>query len=634
MIVLLAILALLGVQDLPGAKPRKTEKPSVKILAVRPDKAEVKPGDSVKVAFDLQIPAPWHIYPAGKKPLFGTQTVFAFQDAEVAGKIEEPPPLLKKEEVIGDIDYHEGKITLTVPLKVGGAGRAGIKGTIKYQICDPNQCFDGETEFSIPTAVAGAAAAPLQNTPDKPKLPWVKVVAVHPQKSKVMVGELFKVSLDLEIPAGHYIYPHAPTKSGKPTLVKVQGGKVLDAYEEPKPKPHTVDGLTYDTLDGAVTMTVPVQLEKGPSPGPIGVQAKLVYQICDEDNCVDNGTSFSFPLEVLAGEAAPTSENFAQYGFTGLILLGVLGGLISLVMPCTYPLIPITLTYFVKQAAGSRSHGLLLSTLYSLGIIVTFTGLGFVMSVALGAGGARTFAADPWVNLVVALLFLAFAGSLFGWYEIQLPFGLGAKLAGGGQRKGAGGAFVLGLLFAVVTFTCTIPIAGTILSFAAGEARFAALLAMLAYSITMSIPFFLMGLFPGMIRDVPKSGGWLTTVKVSMGFVEVALAAFYLSKADQAWDIGVLTRWIILGVYAATCVVVALYLLNFFRRRPGALRILFAAVFLTLGGFAGVGLTGKPLGLAETIIPPPPVHGTTMPRALEDARKQGKPLFIEFTGVT
>jgi len=257
------------------------------------------------------------------------------------------------------------------------------------------------------------------------------------------------------------------------------------------------------------------------------------------------------------------------------------------------------------------------------------------MSVLLGAGGARTFAANPWVNITVAALFLWFAGSLFGWYEIQLPFGLGAKLAGGGQRKGAGGAFILGLLFAVVTFTCTIPIAGTILSVAAGaQQQFAALMAMLAYSVTMSRPFFFMGLFPGMIREVPKAGGWLTTVKVSMGFVEVALASFYLSKSDQAWDFGVLTRWIILGVYAAKCLVVALYLLNFFRRRPGALRVVFAAVFLTMGGFAVYGLTGKPLGLAETIIPPPPIHGTTMAKAMEEARKQKRPLFIEFTGVT
>jgi len=311
-------------------------------------------------------------------------------------------------------------------------------------------------------------------------------------------------------------------------------------------------------------------VEKGPAPGAFEVKAKLAYQICNEDNCFDNATSFAFPLEIVLGEVQPVpKEDSGQYGFIGLLLLGMLGGLISLVMPCTYPLIPITLTYFVKQAAGSRSHGLVLSTLYSLGIIITFTGLGFLMSVLLGAGGARTFAANPWVNITVAALFLWFAGSLFGWYEIQLPFGLGAKLAGGGQRKGTGGAFILGLLFAVVTFTCTIPIAGTILSVAAGGQRqFAALMAMLAYSVTMALPFFCMGLFPGMIKEVPKAGGWLTTVKVSMGFVEVALACFYFSKADQAWDWGVLTRWVILSIYLGTFIVVALYLLHFFRRPP------------------------------------------------------------------
>ena len=638
MSLLLVLLALLAGQDLPGAKPRK-EKPSVKILAVRPEKAEANPGEVVKVAFDLEIPKPWHIYPAGKKPLFGTQTLFEFENAQVDGKIVEPAPLLKKEEVIGDVDYHEGTITISVPVKVKGPGRAEVKGKLTYQICDPNQCYDGDTAFSIALAVKGEAAAPLQSVPDKPKLPWVKVKAAVPQKSKVKVGEAFKVSLELEIPLNHYIYPATAPSTGKPTLFQAAGAKMGGPIDEPKPKSHKIEGEPpYDIHEGTVTLTVPLYIEKGPAPGPFEVKSKLIYQICNEDKCYDNATSFAFPIEIDSGEvtptAAPSSEDFSQYGFTGLILLGVLGGLISLVMPCTYPLIPITLTYFIKQAAGSRSHGLVLSSLYSFGIILTFTGLGFAMSVLLGAGGARTFAANPWVNLVVALLFAAFAGSLFGWYEIQLPFGLGAKLAGGGQRKGAGGAFVLGLLFAVVTFTCTIPIAGTILSFAAGQERFAALLAMLAYSITMSLPFFFMGLFPGMIKEVPKSGGWLTTVKVSMGFVEVALACFYLSKSDQAWDFGILTRWIILGVYAATCLVVALYLLNFFRRRPGALRILFAAGFLTLGGFAGYGLTGKPLGLAETIIPPPPIHGTTMAKALEEARKQKKPLFIEFTGVT
>src|SRR5207245_1868578 len=158
--------------------------------------------------------------------------------------------------------------------------------------------------------------------------------------------------------------------------------------------------------------------------------------------------------------------------------------------------------------------------------------------------------------------------------------------------------------------------------------------AMLANSMTMALPFFLMGLFPGAIKEVPKSGGWLSAVKMSMALIELALAIFYLSKADQTWEIGVITRWVVLAGYTGPWLIVGLYLLNFLRSRPSAVRAAFAAVFFGIGGFFAYGFTGKPLGLMETIVPPPEIHGTTFPAALEEAKRQGKPLFIEFTGLT
>lgn len=204
----------------------------------------------------------------------------------------------------------------------------------------------------------------------------------------------------------------------------------------------------------------------------------------------------------------------------------------------------------------------------------------------------------------------------------------------GGQRKGVGGAFILGLLFAVVTFTCTIPIAATILSLAAGQHRFAAFMAMLFYSMTMALPFFIMGLFPGMIKEIPKGGGWLATVKVTMGFVELALAVFYFSKADQSWEIGILNRSLVLGIWVASCLIVAAYLLHFFKVRPSALRTVVALFFLGFGGYMGMGFTGRPLGILEIVVPPPTLHNTTMPEALAEAKRLRKPLFVEFTGVT
>src|SRR5207248_10416158 len=129
----------------------------------------------VQVAFDLEIPKTWHIYPAGKKPLFGNPTIFKFENADIAGKIEEPPLQLKKEEGIGDIDYHEGKITVTVPMKLKAQGGAvTVKGRIDYQICDPNVCFDNSTSFSFPLTVLAAAKA------EGGGLSEVKVLTVKP----------------------------------------------------------------------------------------------------------------------------------------------------------------------------------------------------------------------------------------------------------------------------------------------------------------------------------------------------------------------------------------------------------------------------------------------------------------------
>src|SRR6185503_3415978 len=235
----LAILILLSGQDLTDFQTGEKD-PTVKVVKVQPEKGKAKPGDIVKVAFTFKISSGWHIYPI--QPLFGKATEFQFDGAEVAGKIEEPTPVRKKEPVVGEVDYHEGTITMTVPLKVAGPGRSEIRGTVKYQIC-AKLCMDGETALRIPLAVEGPAAAAVQSVPDKPKQPFVKVVAVRPDKSKVKVGETVQLALDLEIPAGYYIYPATAKSTGKPTTFQGTGVKRTDDIVEPKPKVHKTEGL-------------------------------------------------------------------------------------------------------------------------------------------------------------------------------------------------------------------------------------------------------------------------------------------------------------------------------------------------------------------------------------------------------
>jgi thiol:disulfide interchange protein DsbD len=674
---LLAILILLPGQDLPGAKKPGKEKPTVQVLAVRPEKTEIRPGEVLKVAFDLEIPKSWHIYPAGKKPLFGNPTVFTFENAEIAGKIDEPAPVLHKEEGVGEIDYHEGKITITVPVKLKAQGGAiDVKGKVAYQICDPNVCVDNSTPFSFKMTVLAEAAAAPGAEPD------LKVLSVRPSKAEVKVGETFNLAVEVAIPKNWHIYPTVPTTTGVPTTFEFPGLEIAGKIEEPKATIEPAKGRVeaYEFHEGMVTFKVPLRLKDGAKPGSLEVKGKLSYQLCDPKVCLPpTEAPLSFPLTVqegkVAGDSTPNAatqaatQELEKSGLSGFFLLAIGGGLLSLVMPCVYPLIPITITYFVKQGAGSRAKSLFLSGAYAIGIIVVFTAVGFLFSIFMGAAGARNFASNALVNIGVALLFFWFTFSLFGLYEITLPSWLTGSLTGK-QRSGVGGAFILGGLFSVVTFTCTIPIAATILAVAsssAGEQRFIGLLAMLVYSVTMAVPFFILGLFPALLTGVRKgSGDWLHTVKVTAGFAELALALFYLAKADQVSGWGVLTRPVMISVWVAVLFLMAFYLLRVFqlkgdeadpepategappaRRQVGVPRMLIALFLVVNAVFVGSGFSGRTLGVWDIVLPvnlEPATNGAgtaqlekhydNLPEAAAEAKRTGKPVFVEFTGVT
>ncbi|MBV8880799.1 MAG: thioredoxin family protein [Planctomycetaceae bacterium] len=676
----------LDAQDLPGAKKPGAGKASVKILAVRPEKTDVAHGDVLKVAFDLEIPKGWHIYAAGKKPLFGLPTKFAFDAVEVAGPIEEPPLKVVNEKGIGDIDFHEGKITITVPVKLKADAKAGpltVKGKISYQICDPNVCVDNSTEFSFDLKATAFAPAPAL----EPGKVEVKVAAIRASKSEVRIGEPFSVSLDLEIPEGWHVYPTSPTTTGSVTELKIPGAEPAGKPEGPAPKTHPAENgqAAYEYYDGRVTLSYPLRLKDGAAPGPLDLPGKLAYQICDATKCIPRKTPVALKLTVLEGKAARAPETDAippaasgpkelQEGLLKFLLVAVVGGLASLLQPCVFPLLPVTITYFIKQGAGSRSKSIFLSVVYALGLILSFTTIGIVFSLALGPDGARIFATKWYTNVVVALLFFWFAFSLFGLYDISLPSWLVGNLTNK-QRQGAGGSFILGTLFSVVTFTCTVPIAGLILAASASSdahTRFMGIVGMLVYSSVMAVPFIVMGVFPSLITTVRRSSGdWLHTVKVTMGFVELAVALFYLSKADTVAGVGVLTRWVMISCWVATLGFTILYLLRVFqlqgdeadpapaddgsaphpvRRQIGVLRMLVALLFGVVAVSFASGYDGRALGWLDGVLPPntegPRTAGGngggepretaigTYDAALAEARKSGKPIFLEFTGVT
>jgi thiol:disulfide interchange protein DsbD len=310
--------------------------------------------------------------------------------------------------------------------------------------------------------------------------------------------------------------------------------------------------------------------------------------------------------------------------------LAASAGALSLLTPCVFPMIPITVSYFTARADEGRSAALRSALVFAVGIIATFTALGLALAVLVGATGAAAFAASPWVNLGLTVLFVAFALNLFGVWQVAVPSTtLTALDARVGRASGIGGPVLMGLLFTLTSFTCTAPFVGTVLVSAAAGHWQMPVVGMLAYSTVFAAPFFLLALVPQWISRLPRSGSWLGTVKIVMGLLELAAAFKFLSNVDLVWHWGVVTRPVVLAAWIGLAAI-AIVVLRF---KPIALVPAAVAVWLTLG------LAGKArLGDLEAFLPPAESHLVwrlnDLPGALALAQREGKPVFIDFTGYT
>lgn len=373
--------------------------------------------------------------------------------------------------------------------------------------------------------------------------------------------------------------------------------------------------------------------------------------------------------KVLTGSAEDIARAKEQ-GLGAFLWLAVLMGLGALVTPCVFPMIPITVSFFTKRPQTTRTRTIRDALLYSLGIILTFTALGLVATLIMGATGVNDIATNPVANIIIAGIFLALALNLFGMFEIQVPASIMNRLNKKAQGDSVMSVILMGLVFSLTSFTCTVPFVGTLFASAAGGEYVWPLIGTAMFAAVFSAPFFVLALFPALMKSLPKSGGWLNAVKVVMGFIEVAAAIKFLSTADMVLQWGVLTRELFLAIWIAVAVLVTLYLLGHFRlphdtpvEKVGPIRVLFAISFLAVGFWLLTGLFGGRLGELDAQIPPTDYsnnHGATLAlapgngggsgqggqaaqaegewvkddfeRALEISRSTGKPIFIDFTG--
>ena len=365
-----------------------------------------------------------------------------------------------------------------------------------------------------------------------------------------------------------------------------------------------------------------------------------------------------------SGAASAELDRVRASGLIGFLLLAIGAGAAALLTPCVFPMIPLTVSFFTRHAE-SRSGAVRAALLYGVAIVATFTGLGVAMSLLVGAAGAQSVAANPWVNAFIGVVFVVFALSLLGLFELRLPGGLVNFFnRQGTERGGVPGILFMGLTLTLVSFSCTAPFVGGLLAATAGGEWFYPVAGMAAFSTTFALPFVGFALFPNALDRLPTSGNWMNVVKVTLGFIELAAALKFLSNADLIWGTGLLSRPLAIALTIVIFAVAGVYLLGKVRLHHeapvesiGSLRLVTAMVFFGTALYMLPGLFGAPLGAIDAYLPPRqvtdatlytaargaggeateselPWHTDDVEAAFAEAKRTGQPLFIDFTGYT
>jgi len=362
------------------------------------------------------------------------------------------------------------------------------------------------------------------------------------------------------------------------------------------------------------------------------------FNACDDKMCtapeVWEYSSLSAESASPLSEASSLSSD-TERSLWLIFLLGLLGGLLAIFTPCVWPIIPMTVSFFLKKGGGLKD-----AILYGLSIVILYVGLGLLVTVLFGASALNEMSTNAVVNIVFFLILVIFALSFFGLFEITLPDSWSTALD---SKARSTGGFLSILLMAftlvIVSFSCTGPIIGTLLVEAAGKSLLAPAIGMLGFAIALALPFSLFAMFPQWLKQAPKSGDWMTSFKVVLAFLELALSLKFLSVADMAYGWGILPRWLFIAIWIVCFLGIGIYLLWNIKSVSTTRKIIRAAVIIPSIAFACYlvpGLWGAPVKAISAFAPPMEIEGRVVFNDYEEgmayARQTGKPVIIDFTG--
>lgn len=535
---------------------------------------------------------------------------------------------------------------------------------------------------------------------------------------KQLSSDEFELQFKATIEPGWHLYSQIETPDGPlPTIFEFEKSSDYELIGKTiEPKPHEAPEPMFDNqmvryFDGSALFRQKIRVLNNK---PVVIKGFIDGMACNESQCqkfsppVDFTFSFkgaensvavegktltpategnnadtlkktevpklALPVNTLTElKAAPVAKEKSSFWL--LFVLGFGGGLVALLTPCVFPMIPMTVSFFTKQSK-TKAAGVRNALIYGVSIIVIYVSLGLGVTLIFGADAMNNLATNVWFNLAFFLLLVIFAISFLGAFEITLPSSFVNKMDAKSDQGGLIGIFFMAFTLGLVSFSCTGPIIGTLLVEAAATGALAGpFFGMFGFSLALALPFGLFAAFPGWMNTLPKSGGWLNSVKVSLGFLELALALKFLSNADLVVQAGIITREVFLVLWIVIFGLLGIYLMGWFKlshdsdtKHISVSRLMMAILSLSFTVYLIPGLWGAPLKLISGFPPPDfysetpegfggrksetgsgakamaelPQHAHRGPNgipafddyyhALDYSKKVKKPLMIDFTG--
>jgi thiol:disulfide interchange protein DsbD len=629
----------------------------------------------------------WYGYSIKETPNGPLPTEFTFDESEhyeLIGEMSEKGMKKGYDKVFeADVRKFYPSGTFRQKINIKSESDFILTASIFYQVCTDGTCIIGDKniDFSIEGVESNdkveSVVSPeevennkeIEGNEDKPEVNKSDLVEWTYELKEVDKNGRFNLSLKADIAEG---YSMSKVKNLQGLFSVPEGENSFSTFM-------LTDGVQVDEGFYASpilfrsTITRTVNAEKATK---ITATLKLEKDGEVVEVSKDIVLNFANAKLLVSGECEPYKfEDEEDVSYWELMVEAFLWGIASLLTPCVFPMIPMTVTFFLKGAKEkSKAAGIRKATGYGLSIIGIYTLIGTIVAITLGAAFANWLATHWIPNVLFFLIFMFFAASFLGMFEIRMPSSLINKSDAKADKGGFLGTFFMALTLVLVSFSCTGPIIGSILIKASqGLSVVEPMLGMFAFSLAFALPFTLFAIFPSWLSKLPKSGGWLNTVKVVLGFLEIALGLKFLSVADQTYHWGILDREVYIGLWIVIFTMLALYLLGKIKLAHDSdmpylkvPRLFFAMSVLAFVVYLTPGMFGHPLKALSGYLPPMSTHDFDLlgeirgedenqcgedpkysdflhlphgiagyfdyDEAMACAKAQGKPLFIDFTG--